>query len=175
MKWILATVMLLIATSGVVAQPRAPMPDPEGSRRERIHERIESMRIWKLTEALDLDPEKAAIFFPRYRLHIMKLDSLEKKRQATLETIRVSIDENSELDFRAEIETLEQLTDEIHAAQRAFLRANGDLLSERDMAALVLFEHRFHQRLRDVVRDLRREHPFPGPPDHEKPMKMKKR
>ena len=165
-KWIVIALFGLLA-SAVFAQPPAPDPwmgDPQGMRRERIHERIEAMRIWKLTEALNLDGDRAAVFFPRYRQHLAIVDSLELKRIKTIEAIQAGIDADSTMDYKASVATVLDISHEVVEQQAKFLKQNQDLLNEREQAAFILFEHRFHQRLRDVMRDLRMDQPPPFPP-----------
>lgn len=157
----------ILVSATLFAQPPTPdpdVPDPQWMRRERINERIESMRIWKLTEALSLDADRAVIFFPRYKIYLANMDSLEMQRMDILQAISAGVEADSSMDYKAKVREIQQTSRTILDKQEAFLKENRDVLSDKEQAAFVMFEHRFHQRLRDIVRDLRMEHAPPHMP-----------
>ncbi|MCB2200405.1 hypothetical protein KQI63_13440 [bacterium] len=167
MRRMLMLFCAVLMSATLFAQPPTPnpdVPDPQWMRRERINERIEAMRIWKLTEALSLDADRAVVFFPRYKVYLATMDSLEMKRMDILQAISVGVEADSSMDYKAKVSEIQRTSRAILDQQEAFLKQNSDVLSEKEQAAFIMFEHRFHQRLRDIVRDLRRDHAPPATP-----------
>lgn len=170
MKRFFATMLFgLVLAAPLAAQPMPgppDAPDPMNMRRERIQERIESMRIWKLTEALNLDPDRAAVFFPRYRAHLAVVDSLESIVEDASRTIQQGLDDKEKVDYDAQVDRIHKAILAQVDARYRFMQSNKDLLSPKERAAYVLFERRFNQRLRDVMRDIHMQHGAPPmPPD----------
>ena len=167
MRRMLMLLGAVLVSATLFAQPPAPdpdVPDPQWMRRERINERIEAMRIWKLTEALSLDTDRAVVFFPRYKDYLTIMDSLEMKRMDILQDISNGVEADSSMDYKAKVKEIQKVSRDILDQQEKFLKQNGDVLSDKEQAAFIMFEHRFHQRLRDIVRDLRMDHAPPMPP-----------
>lgn len=131
-----------------------PMPS---ERHERLQQRVEMMRIWKLTDLLNLNEEQADIFFPRYRRYLAELDSLEKQRIEIDRKIGGAID-SGDADFADLVDKSMELEKMLVNHKHSFVLQNSELLSPRNQAALLVFEQRFHQRLREMARDLRDEH-----------------
>ena len=147
---------LLSPVSGAMAQPLAPATPkspgvPEGKRL------IETIKIWKMTEALNLDEDQAAKLFPklaqleasrrefhgRQRLLRDELIELLKQRPLRDEEIKMRLDQldRAETDFRGH----EQVV-------RGGLRS---ILSLEQQARFALFEDRFETEMRSVIQDLR--------------------
>src|SRR5512138_2298992 len=86
LRSLMIIVMFFMAAS-VLAQPpmpsgrRRPGMGPEGGPgRERLRERIETMKIWKLTEAVGLTSEQSEKFFPLYNKHQKAMEKIEDSR-----------------------------------------------------------------------------------------------
>ena len=67
----------------------SPSPQMDKDRRD---ERMEMMMTWKLTNDLNLTPEQADKFFPRFRQHRENMEKLDK------ETFVLSIEIKDKLD-----------------------------------------------------------------------------
>lgn len=148
--WLLSPVCAAMAQPLAPAAPRSPGV-PEGKRL------IETIKIWKMTEALNLDEDQAAKLFPklaqleasrreyqgRQRLLREELAELLKQRPLRDEEIKTRLDQldRAEIDFRGH----EQVV-------RGGLRS---ILSLEQQARLALFEDRFETEMRSVIQDLR--------------------
>ena len=78
MKQILA----LFIMSGLMAQEYDWGEREHHDRDHERSERMESMMVWRLTEALELSPEQAEKFFPRFRKHRGEMDDIRKQERA---------------------------------------------------------------------------------------------
>ncbi len=151
-------VAVLLLLAGAVPQVRAqapPAPPPPG--RERIERRVEMIKIYKLTEALQLDEEQATRFFPRYRAY-------ETEQRAAREQLNRAFRElEAAVKGGREDGELIRLMQQTRQAERRmltrrdeFFEGVSDLLSPRQKAALMVFERRFPQVVKQAIEKIRR-------------------
>ena len=148
---------LLFGTSTLLAQPLRDPQDP----REKSRERIQMVKMLKLTEVLRLDREAAARFFAvngqfeeskrrlRWDLHqdierlrqlTRDLNAPEKELRETVLRIKTRRKDLNDLSYR-------QLEDELN------------LLRPDQQARYVLFTIDFRREIDDIVREVRDERP----------------
>ncbi len=153
---IAALVGILVVVPSAMGQPFAPPPSgtlgPGEGRRL-----IETIRIWKMTEALNLSEEQAARLFPR-------LTQLEASRREFLRRQHLLREELGELlkqrplrdqEIKARLEDLERTDAEFRGRERAVKNEFRSILSLEQQARLALFEERFDLEMRRTIQDLR--------------------
>lgn len=147
---------LLSPVSGAMAQPLAPAAPkspgvPEGKRL------IETIKIWKMTEALNLDEDQAAKLFP-------KLAQLEASRREFHVRQRLLRDELVELlrqrplrdeEIKARLDQLDRAETDFRGHEQVVRGGLRSILSLEQQARLALFEDRFETEMRSVIQDLR--------------------
>ena len=118
---------------------------------------IETIRIWKMTEALGLSEDQAARLFP-------KLTQLEASRREFHRRQGLLRDELGELlkqrplreiDIRGRLEELERIEADFRGRERAVRGELRSILSLEQQARLALFEDRFESEMRRTIQDLR--------------------
>lgn len=140
-------------------QPPGPGPWSEnGPRREKMRKRIETVKIWQLTEAVGLTSEQSEKFFPIYNENRKEHEKLENKRQEIIEKLaELGEQENpSESEIRKEIDELTALDSQFAGLRGKFVNDISGVLSIKQIAKLLVFEHNFMRRLQENVRDIRR-------------------
>lgn len=154
-----------------VAPPGPGSPGPGEGRRL-----IETIKLWKMTEALELTEDQAARLFPR-------LTQLEASRREFHVRQRALRDELAELlrqrplrdqDIRMRLEELDRSEVDFKGRERAVKADIRSILSLEQQARLTLFEDRFETEMRRTIQDLRQRRqglfpPYPrgqgvGPP-----------
>ncbi len=160
---LLMVLIAILFAATVVAQPPDPgnQPPMTEEQQEQLRQRIESMRIWKLTELLQLDPDKAAVFFPMYRQHLVELDTLQRRQMELDQTIEAGL-HGETVDYDKLIKQSFDLTEQQNKLVEKLIKDSGKVLSTQQQAALVLFERRFHQRLREMMFEVSRDFGPPG-------------
>jgi Spy/CpxP family protein refolding chaperone len=126
--------------------------------RERVRQNIETLRMWKLLDALDLTSEQSTQFLP-----VLK-DFQDAKRQFADERDRLfreieAILDSEEIDQKALQENLADLDQTRSTFQREteqFLAKSREILSLKQQARLLLFEERFERRLKESIQEMRR-------------------
>ncbi len=159
--WLCGLVSETMAQPLVPATPKAPGM-PEGRRL------IETIKIWKMTEALNLDEDQAAKLFPR-------LAQLEASRREFHRQQRMLRDELTELlkqqplrdqEVKARLERLERAEIDFRGREQVIRGGLRSILSVEQQARLALFEDRFESEMRRAIQDLRQRHrglpPGPG-------------
>lgn len=143
-------VMALLVAHGIFAQPGGP----PHMRRGQTPEQLETLRIWKMTEFLDLSEEQATRFFPAFRNHREKmgqLDSAVADLQGSIgdQLGQNGVDQKYVDQKRKELSDLrqQQLKEEIR-----FLEELPEYLTPDQQAKFIIFDRRFRRALRDAVR-----------------------
>jgi len=147
-------ILLLI----VLALPVLASAQPRGRGRQNMkprREQIEMLRIWKMTEELELTEVQADKFFPRLRLDDKKIQELEKERQTHFrelhaEAVKGGLEEKV-LDNK--IERISEIESKILRNKVQFIKNMDDLLSTDQRAKLMVFRHRFRERMETMMRD----------------------
>lgn len=140
-------VVMLIAGS-VIAQP-GPWGPPGDSPR-----RLETLRIWKMTEYMDLSEEQAAAFFPALNEHRDRREDLDSTEGAIQRELMKAIEEG-ELDQELVDEKVARLT-KLHEQrlrmETRFMRSLSEYLTPEQQAKYLVFERRFRHMLRDAMK-----------------------
>lgn len=151
----LAMVTFLLLTSTVVAQPGPGGP----MMREKIRERIKTIKIWRMTEVVGLTSEQSEKFFPIYNQHQKGFEEFEKRRLdllKNLDEISGTTDVSDE-EIEKMFERLADLDKQILQHKHDFLKKLSGVISIGQQARLMIFEERFNRNLQETIRDIRRE------------------
>jgi Spy/CpxP family protein refolding chaperone len=169
--------MLIVAAAMVglplmgYAQPGRFDDDPIGGppgRRDRIERRVHTMKMWKLTEELDLSEEQATRFIPMMNEMERKMEEVQRNRQETLRKLGdLAWEEKSKPEeINKLLDNLENLEQQQMDLRRQFRKDAAGVLKPDQMGRMVLFNLRFADTMRDAIREFeeRRDMPPPPPP-----------
>src|SRR5574337_1313318 len=149
--WLPGLVSQAMAQPIAPGVPRAPGA-PEGRRL------IETIKIWKMTEALNLDADQAAKLFPR-------LAQLEASRREFHRRQQVLRNELAELlkqrplqdeEIKARLDQLDRVETDFRGREQAIKGGLRSILSPEQQARIALFEDRFETEMRLTIQDLRK-------------------
>jgi septal ring factor EnvC (AmiA/AmiB activator) len=172
------TLVLLVLTAAAACAVAQPAPDPPPGmppaawndpgdgppcdtacpplRMGKERKMLEAVRISRMTEAVDLSEEQIAKFFPRLRKMEESLRAFDKQRDALvdeLEKLLAGAPKDAELRARLDqIDKIEEQKQRRRLADRAELDA---LLSLPQRAKLRVFNQRFEDEVRSMVRVIR--------------------
>ncbi|GAB4345190.1 MAG: hypothetical protein Kow0099_25250 [Candidatus Abyssubacteria bacterium] len=159
--WVMAVVMLAF-TVGAFAQPGPPRSDDERPRykRERMRERIELMRMWKLTEVLDLDEATAEKLFPLMKKHQEKQRALHQERRNIIKQMDAEL-EKGQPDSAA----LKGMTKKFMANEEEMVKLRNEqieefseVLTDEQVAKMIVFMPRFEGHVRNLICEARMKH-----------------
>ena len=153
-KMLLLTVMIL-APAILFAQPRGmrgqKMPPPR-------REQIQMLRIWKMTEELELTEEQAGRVCPRLRTGDKNIEELEIERQSIFKELHKEEMKGgmAEKYLNEKIERISAIEVKILKNRVNFIKNMDDLLSPDQRAKLMVFRHRFRHRMENMMREARK-------------------
>lgn len=139
-------------------------PSPE--RREQLRRDIENMRIWKMTQFLELSTEQSTKFFPIFNEFQGKREKLEEERGEMMRRLGELVESEAEheSEIRRLMSGLVKNRQKMLAVQEEFRRDVGKVLSLKQEAKLVIFEERFRREMHRMIEDVRMRQRFgPGP------------
>ena len=123
-------------------------PPPTRYNRQRILEKIETIKMWKLMDALNLDSKTALKVFPIIKEMDQKRLQLREKKHKILQQINQIIQNgkiNQNIDTLAS--KLFALKTEISNISREEYQKLKSVFSERQLAEFLLFQQRFRRAL----------------------------
>lgn len=130
-----------------------------GKDREEIRDLIDSLRIVKMTEALDLSEEQAIKVFTKMGQVEKEKKDLQKKMKESIQGLRGLIDsEASEEEIKKSIENIKNLRTSIKDQDEVLVKHLEGVLSVEQQAKCILFMEEFPKHIRKMVegvRDLR--------------------
>ncbi len=130
---------------------------PSFEKREEIRKRIELIRMWKLTEELDLTEETGAKLFPILHKYDEKWVKLKEEGRNIMNELRKALKDEATPD--EEIEAAMEKVEENALAASDLLRQQHEelkrILSPRQRAKFILFQRRFQREIRKIIAEAR--------------------
>ncbi len=126
---------------------------PMGPQRQGMQERWETLRIWKLTDFLELNQDQAAEFFPalqEFRKSMERLDSAEVSLQKAIINEIQSGNVNQRFVNKTKREIVD-LREKRLLREHEFLNTLPEYLTPEQQAKYLVFERRFQQALKNVI------------------------
>lgn len=151
---------LMVFISLANAQPwMGPGPGGPLMERRRMPEKIKTIKIWQLTEAVGLTSEQSEKFFPVYNKFEKDIREFDQKKFDILKKLKELSDspEGSESEIDKNIKKLNSLDVEKIGAKKRFVEDISNVLSVKQVAKLLIFEEGFKRRLREIIQDIRHE------------------
>ena len=148
---------LLIISTAVFSQPpigdEIPPPPPPPEEEEMMAERFQTIQIWKLTEELDLSQEQAAKFFPLFNEFQDKVKKIRDENGELMDKLRGYVLANEDgSKVNGVIAKIEANEVRILTTMTDFRKDAAKILTDMQMAKLVLFQHEFPRQMRKAMR-----------------------
>ncbi len=166
----IAVLLILALSAGSLYAQAGPgrgygQRDQRGPRHEMIRERMDAIRMWRLTEELALSEDQSTRFFPRYNEFQDGIREINNELRETLDYMDEAIRAGQEDSVIEEMmQTVQRLENQRHERQREFINDLDDILTVTQRATLMIFETHFGDRMKRALMDMRDDMP-PGPPD----------
>ena len=145
-------ILMLVFVSFTFAQ----FHDNDRRMDECRREQIEELRIWKMTEFLDLTPEQAEKFFPALKKQDKKIHKIFKERKKIIgEIYKKSQNVNynpSDEDIIKLLDNLQVLENKKKHADRKFIENKLEFLTNQQKVKYIIFDSRFKSHLLNALR-----------------------
>lgn len=153
--------IVLITASTLSAQywqmPGQGPGGPGGMSRENM----EAVRIWKMTEMLELTEDQVATFIPAMQIHERKIQTLQKKHAVLIRENQTLIERGNvnQKDVEKALASYTKLEKEIHAVKMEWMAKLPEYLSPEQQLRYLTFEAEFRKHLRRFIQDQRGSQP----------------
>ena len=118
-------------------------------------ERVEQYKKIRMMEILGLDEQSSIKFFARYNKNVEVMKDLRQKQVQTLARIQnMRKSKASDNEYAKVVSDLRLLEDQVYQTKSKYIDDLNDLLTSKQLAEYLVFELRFQQNLRDLVRDM---------------------
>ncbi len=131
-----------------------------------IREKVQTMKIWKMTEELQLSQEQATRFFPILNEMENDVEAIEEKRKDIFDQLGKLVwsTDSKAAEIEGLIDKIEALEAEQLKLRKEFHASVSDVLEPVQMGRMILFNHQFPKIMREMIRDLEdRRPPRPEP------------
>jgi Spy/CpxP family protein refolding chaperone len=155
-------IIFILTAQAVYAQRPPARPFPEEGKRERLREEIETMKMWKMLEVLDLTDEQSNDFLPAWREMQKAQKDFWEKREGLLKSLEAVLGEEKpdEGKIRDILGQLEKGRSQLEEVQQRFRQKAQEVLTIEQQAKLLLFEDRFEKRMMEIIRQYRERRGF---------------
>lgn len=116
--------------------------------KERYHKKLEELEQVKLLEKLQLEEETAVRFFSKRSGHKNEMRKLYKEAEKKLKEIKSSLESENLSD---KVDEYFQLEQEMFEARENYYSSLKDILSEKQIAEVILFEKNFKDEIRKLL------------------------
>ena len=155
-QWALLIAALLVCSVSV-AQRRGGAPDQDSMRRPGA-ERVEQFKKLRLMEVLELDEEASIRFFARYNKHEAAVREIRQKQLGFIQQIQsLRRSQAPDADYQRVLGELRALEQRLSETKLRYMDELTDVLTQKQVAEYIVFEIRFQQNLREILRDMQQE------------------
>lgn len=147
-------ILLFVPVLLLVAQNPGDEKDPR--------EIIEKVRIYKLTEALDLTEEQTTKFFPHLKEMRKTEQEIQKQRLELVQKLRDLIKNNApEQEIVNVLNKLQEIHKKRMVAQMKEIEDLRQILTPIQQAKFMIFQENFEREIRELIRQVRKGHHKP--------------
>ena len=157
-KNVVKILLLVFIVCGFTAQGFAEPAEyldkpPTKQQRDRVRKRIETVKMWKLTKALDLDEASSVKIFPILNRYDKRKADIHQDLREGMREMRRSLKENKTAGLQNTLAMLEE-------KHRALQNINDEewaelkkVLTVEQQAKLILFRHEFDREVHKLIAD----------------------
>lgn len=145
MRQVLPVLILILMAVPLMAQEEMVPSEYRGKIRE--------LRIWKLTDRLNLTDEQSGPFFSMLNKHLDEMDALRDERKQIFQTLKKREKELSTAELSNLSAQLLAVEQRMLDSRSAYLKSAQKLLTHPQFAALLVFDSEFyHEFVRKMER-----------------------
>ena len=140
-----------------MAEPRGGDFDapPTREQMEKVRNRIETLRMWKLTKALDLDEKTSAQIFPLLNRYDKKRAEIENAMRDNMRELRESLRGKREGQLKNILDRLEQNHRSMQSIKDAEWEELKGILSVEQQAKFIIFQLEFDREIKKIIEETR--------------------
>lgn len=149
---------LTFFTGQAFCQPKDFDKPPSKEQIEKIRKRVETLKLWKLTKALDLDETTAAKLFPLINKYDKKRFAIEQRMRKDMKKLRKTVDTANPDKLAELIRRIEENHRELQAINYEQLEELRGILPVRKVAKFIIFKQDFDREMKKIITEVRKRH-----------------
>jgi Spy/CpxP family protein refolding chaperone len=129
-----------------------------GARREEVRKKIEAVRIWRLNEALKLDPDTSAKLSSLLSSFDQQRRDIRSEQRRTMKRLRLAVRSNK-LDgskIKTDLDTIEKNHHAMQELKNSETLALKNILTIEQQARYLVFQQDFRREMRGMIKRSRR-------------------
>jgi len=127
-----------------------------------FREKLQEIKLEKLTTKLELDENTKAVFIEKYKTFAADMKDLNKKRAKTYKFMTENIESGSGMD--SIVNQLLDYEEQINTKREEFVADMKTILSAHQVAKMIIFERKFNNEIKKLLKqyqkDNKKEKPF---------------
>lgn len=151
LKILLSTLIVFGFTTIGMAEPPDFERPPTKEQMERVRERIETLKMWKLTKALDLNEKTSAQLFPVLNKYEKKRLAIEQALRDGMRDLRESLRERREDRLKDILKRLEQNHKEMQRVNDEEWEELKRILTTEQQAKFLIFREEFDREIKRII------------------------
>lgn len=119
-------------------------------KKKEIRKRVEILRMWGLTRALDLNEKIASKLFPLLHKYDKKKTGVQHSIREDIKGLKLALEEKSEAQIKSILTRLKQKHKKLQELNDEEMSELKDILTIEQQAKYVLFQHKFTRDMRKI-------------------------
>lgn len=158
-SWIFIVLSLTLFAGQGFCQPSEELKKPPSKEQiEKIRKKVETLKMWRLTDALELSEETASKAFPVIKEYDKKRLDIEQDMRKDMSKLRQSVDTASEDELRDITKRLEDNHRKLQEINGEEMKKLGDILSVRERAKFIIFKQDFDKEMKNIIAEAKERH-----------------
>ncbi len=139
-------------TADCFAHPREDFDSPpQRERMEEVRGRIETLKMWKLTKALDLDEATSSRLFPALNKYDKKRHEIEQDLRDGMSKLREALRGRSEINLKDIIDKLDYNHKELQRINDKEWAEIKNILTLEQQAKFIIFRQEFDRDIKKII------------------------
>lgn len=123
-----------------------------------FREKIQEIKLEKLTKKLELDDNTKTIFIEKYKAFSGSMKELNKKRAKAYKLMTENIESGSGLDTI--VNQLLDYEEQINSKREEFVTDMKTILTSQQIAKMIVFERKFNNEIKKLLKQYQKENKF---------------
>ncbi|MEK6527326.1 MAG: hypothetical protein AAB089_04105 [Nitrospirota bacterium] len=128
---------------------------PSKEQIEKVRKKVETLKLWKLTDALDLDEATAVKLFPIINKYDKKRFTAEQNIRKDMKNLRKNVDTANPDELKELIGRIEENHKELQAINHEQLEELSSKLPVKKLAKFIIFQQDFDREMKNIIADAR--------------------
>jgi hypothetical protein len=157
-KNVVKILLLVFIVCGFTAQGLAERPGyldrpPTKEQRDKVRKRIETLKMWKLTQALDVDETTSAKLFPLLNRYDKRKAVIHQNIREGMREMRRSLEENRTEGLQNTLTMLEENHKALQSINDEEWTEMKKILTVEQQAKFIIFRQEFDREVRKIISD----------------------